>query len=32
MFIKNDNSVDCKYYNGKIGRVIVIDEESGIFV
>lgn len=32
MFIKNDNSIDCCYYNGKIGKIILIDEEKGIIV
>jgi hypothetical protein len=32
MFIKNDNSADRKYYNGKIGKVIAIDEDEGITV
>lgn len=30
MFIKNDISREKLYYNGKIGRVIRIDEEDGI--
>ncbi|WP_421949068.1 helix-turn-helix domain-containing protein [Phaeodactylibacter xiamenensis] len=32
MFIKNDNSTDRRYYNGKIGKIISIDEEKGITV
>jgi hypothetical protein len=31
MFIKNDSSPEKKYYNGKIGRVVEIEDES-IFV
>ncbi len=31
MFIKNDPSYEKKYYNGKIGKVVTIDEE-GIMV
>lgn len=32
MFIKNDNSADRKYYNGKIGKISAIDEDKGITV
>jgi hypothetical protein len=32
MFIKNDNSADRRYYNGKIGKITDIDEEKGIRV
>lgn len=32
MFIKNDNSADRRYYNGKIGKVTAIDEEKGVTV
>jgi hypothetical protein len=32
MFIKNDNSADRRFYNGKIGRITGIDEENRIQV
>lgn len=32
MFIKNDNSADRRYYNGKIGRITAMDQEKGITV
>ena len=28
MFIKNDNSTDRRFYNGKIGKIIAIDDED----
>ena len=32
MFVKNDPSPDKTYYNGKIGRIVSYDEESGLEV
>ncbi|MGF7139767.1 helix-turn-helix domain-containing protein [Roseimarinus sediminis] len=29
MFVKNDTSAEKRYYNGKIGRVVTIDTDSG---
>lgn len=28
MFVRNDNSVDKRYFNGKIGKIIRLDQES----
>nr|WP_321222862.1 helix-turn-helix domain-containing protein [uncultured Psychroserpens sp.] len=28
MFIKNDSSIDKQYYNGKIGRIILLDKDE----
>lgn len=28
MFIKNDSSIDKRYYNGKIGKVILLDKDE----
>ena len=32
MFVKNDHSVEKRYYNGKIGKIIAYDKKEGLSV